>query len=281
MIRKITLSLILAGLFHICFAQIDYTEKDFDIYSQYMSDFAEYKELPINELVIETAKHFLGTPYVAATLEKNEEEQLVVNLQEFDCTTFVENMIALSSELKKGNNQSFSDHVDFLKNMRYRKGIVDGYVSRIHYTSEWVGQNTHIFHNITEDLGGEVIHKKLSFMTSNAHLYPKLKNNDENIRKLREVESSLDHSHSYILLEKSKIEEAAKDIKDGDIIIFGTRASGLDYSHIGLAVWEDDVLKLLHASSTEKKVVIDEKSLVDYCNSSKSCTGITILRLND
>ena len=40
--------------------------------------------------------NFLKTPYVAHTLEVNEEEKLVVNFDEVDCTTFVEYVLALS-----------------------------------------------------------------------------------------------------------------------------------------------------------------------------------------
>ena len=35
------------------------------------------------------AKKMLGVPYVAATLDGNEEEQLVVHVDQLDCTTFV------------------------------------------------------------------------------------------------------------------------------------------------------------------------------------------------
>ena len=40
--------------------------------------------------------NFLKTPYVAHTLEVNEEEKLVVNFDEVDCTTFVEYVLALA-----------------------------------------------------------------------------------------------------------------------------------------------------------------------------------------
>lgn len=55
--------------------------------------------------------NFLKTPYVAHTLEVNEEEKLVVNFDEVDCTTFVEYVLALSlSPVKNGaidNMQEF------------------------------------------------------------------------------------------------------------------------------------------------------------------------------
>lgn len=49
---------------------------------------------------------FLKTPYVAHTLEVNDEEKLVVNFDEVDCTTFVEYVLALSlSPVKDGGDR--------------------------------------------------------------------------------------------------------------------------------------------------------------------------------
>ena len=41
------------------------------------------------------ARKLLGLPYVAHTLEVNRRERLVVNLRQLDCTTYVENVVAL------------------------------------------------------------------------------------------------------------------------------------------------------------------------------------------
>jgi hypothetical protein len=43
----------------------------------------------------------------------------------------------------------------------------------------------------------------------------------------------------------------------------------------------DDKLTFIHASSIEGKVVIDEKTLADYCDSQESCTGIMVVKIND
>ena len=42
------------------------------------------------------ARRLTGIPYVAKTLEVNNEEQLIVNLRQLDCTTYVETVTALS-----------------------------------------------------------------------------------------------------------------------------------------------------------------------------------------
>ena len=60
------------------------SEQNESTFNRYMSRMQPMISQPTGDLMLETAKFFLGTPYVASTLEK-EPEQLVVNLQELDC----------------------------------------------------------------------------------------------------------------------------------------------------------------------------------------------------
>ena len=92
-----------------------------------------------SESIIKIAKSFLETPYVASTLEINENEQLVCNLSELDCFTFDENVLALYLTKKKNSN-SYKYFQDILTQLRYRNNKIDGYASRLHYFTEWVRQ---------------------------------------------------------------------------------------------------------------------------------------------
>lgn len=281
MIKKQQIILILffiAGAYNLCTAQIAYTKADSVIYTKYIAEFSKHKDKPMNELIVLTGKYFLGKPYVGATLEKNTEEQLIVNLKEFDCTTFVENSIALAQDLREGDESSFLNFMNNLQKIRYRDGLINSYISRLHYASDWAYDNTKLFENVTVKLGGAIVNKPLSFMSSNSELYPALKASKVNQEKIKTLEQLINKRNSYALIPISKLKSAEKDIKTGDIIIFGTKVHGLDYSHIGIAFWEGKTLKLLHASSAQKKVVVDWKTLVQYCTTSKSCTGITVLR---
>ena len=61
--------------------------------------FAQEKQLhskAVSGIEMDIAKLFLGTPYVGKTLEQEGEEALVINFRELDCTTFLENVVALS-----------------------------------------------------------------------------------------------------------------------------------------------------------------------------------------
>ncbi len=71
------------------------------------------------------------------SLEKDGDEQLVINLTGLDCTTFLENSLALARCIKKGTT-SFEDYLEELQFIRYRDGVIDGYTSRLHYFSDWI-----------------------------------------------------------------------------------------------------------------------------------------------
>ena len=264
---------------YLCQAQVNYNKQDSVIFHQYIAELAQYRSEPTNQLIVNSAKYFLGCPYVGGTLENEEGEQLTINLRDFDCTTFVENCIALSKEIQKGDNATFRGYTETLKEIRYRDAIIDGYTSRLHYVSDWIYEKRELLDNITLELGGKIVNKPLSFMSSKSHLYPSLKADKENLAKIKAIETAVNKRNNYTLLSIPKLKQVEKQIKAGDIVIFGTNVQGLDYSHMGIAFWEGNILKLLHASSAKKEVIIDTKSLVQYCENSKTCTGITVLRL--
>ncbi|MFT4224538.1 N-acetylmuramoyl-L-alanine amidase-like domain-containing protein [Dysgonomonas sp.] len=261
---------------------IIYSKPDSLIYEDYIKNFSKDKEKPFSELIINTAKFFLNKPYVASTLEVSENETLIVNLRELDCTTFVENCIVLSGIIKFGR-QSFNDYCSLLTYIRYRAGEIDGYTSRLHYTSDWAYENEkkEVLKNISGEIGGQVIAKNINFMSTHPQSYKHLKDNKENLAQIKKIEDSINSRKAYIVIPISAIPANSKDIQNGDIIAFATSADGLDYSHVSIAYWENEQLHFIHASSRMKKVVIEQKTLLDYCKSSKNCTGISIFRINN
>ena len=58
-----------------------------------------------------------------------------------------------------------------------------------------------------------------------------------------------------------------------------TSKAGLDTSHVGIAVWQDGKLHLMHASSLKKKVILDSKTFYDYSQGQPSHLGIRLYRL--
>lgn len=96
---------------------------DREIVEQVLQKFAPLAKSETGFLVREIALHFVGTPYVAHTLENGPEEKLVVNLREMDCTTFAENCLALARtlQMKKPGFEVFTEQ---LEKIRYRGGSV-------------------------------------------------------------------------------------------------------------------------------------------------------------
>lgn len=257
------------------------TPADLRIYEAYIKQFEKQKDKPFEEIFINTAKYFLGKPYVASTLEVPDTERMVVNLREFDCTTFVENCIALSQVIKSGDF-SYDNYLQTLITMRYRDGKVAGYTSRLHYTSDWIYENEKygLLRNISSEIGGEKVKKDVNFMTTHPQLYKHLKGNAQNIEKLDKIEKNISKRNAYEILPTAAIYNSQQKIKTGDIIVFATSIAGLDYSHIGIAYWQKEELHFIHASSKARQVIIEQKTLLEYCQTSKSCTGVTVLRIN-
>ena len=78
-----------------------------------------------NELVCFYAHKLEGTPYVAHTLE-GETEKLTINIDELDCTTFVETLYALVKTTINGR-YSWRDYAHHLEDLRYRHGDMGDY----------------------------------------------------------------------------------------------------------------------------------------------------------
>lgn len=261
-------------------SNICYTKADSLIFETYIKNFEEKKHRPISSLTIETAKYFLGKPYVAHTLEVNPKEQLVVNLREFDCTTFVESCMALTRTLKS-ETPSFQTFCNWLQKTRYRNGEIIDYSSRLHYISDWAFEHSDFLQDAGKHLGLEPMNKRIDFMSRNKHLYKHLKNDKTNQNNIKKTEDSLNKREGCYVILKDEISKYAESLTDGDIVVFATAIAGLDFTHIGFIYHENNILKFIHASSSAKKTVIEQKSLIDYCNSSKTCTGVTILKQND
>ncbi|MGD0915824.1 MAG: N-acetylmuramoyl-L-alanine amidase-like domain-containing protein, partial [Thermodesulfobacteriota bacterium] len=143
------------------------------------------------QLMLETGKFFLGAPYMAGTLEAKKAEHLVVNLREFDCFTFVENVVALVRHAKSPE-RSFEAFQTVLKKIRYRKGRLQGYCSRLHYFSDWIHDNQKkgILKDVTTKIGGRPLRKTITFMTTNPDLYPPLQD-PRNLRRMKSLERTL------------------------------------------------------------------------------------------
>lgn len=263
-------------------AKVNYTEADSLIFENYVTQFSKDVHLPINELLVKTATYLERTPYVSSTLEHSENEELTINLREFDCTTFVESCLALSQTIKSGN-YTFSNYCHLLQKIRYRNGNIEDYSSRLHYVSDWIfeHESDRMLKNISKSMLGNLINKQINFMSIHPDAYRQLAKNKDLQIKIKKYESELNKRGGLYVISKGNICTVDNSMKNGDIVVFSTNIPGLDFSHIGIITTENGVTSFIHASSSTKKVVTEQKSLNDYCKNSKRCNGVVILRLNE
>lgn len=232
------------------------------------------------------ARQFIGTPYVAQTLEVNKKERLVVNLHELDCTTFVETALALAMTHRQGSTK-YKDYCKNLTRIRYRDGKMNGYASRNHYFTQWISSNERL--GIVKELKDykepftAVQRISLHYMSRYPHYYPMLKNDKQAQIRIRDYERECEgHVVHYIPREQLRQKKSSPLglIHDGDILAIVTNKDGLDTSHIGFAVWgEDDRLHLLNASLIRKEVVLDPMTLYAYMCRQPSQLGVRVIRV--
>ncbi|MBN1381657.1 MAG: DUF1460 domain-containing protein [Deltaproteobacteria bacterium] len=234
--------------------------------------------MPVNELALKVGNFFLNTPYVSSTLDVTVAENLVINLRQMDCFTFLENVIVLTKLIRE-KRTNFEIFAATLQKVRYRDGKLQGYSSRLHYFCDWYYDNQlkgFIF-DITRDLGGVSCKKNINFMTKHPDLYPALKKSAP-FNEMLSVEKDLS-SRSLYRLRKANINQCTDKIKDGDIIAVTTNKTGLDVLHAGFAIYLQSELHLLHASKTQGKVIVSKQTLFDYLEEKKERTGILVGRI--
>ena len=231
-----------------------------------------------NNLMVSIGKYFVDVPYKGGTLD-GETEELRVNLQGMDCTTFVENVAAMTMTILE-RRSSWIDFVYNLERLRYRGGTMKGYASRLHYVSDWILDNAHrgILTEKTDRVGNPKYQvKTLDFMTANRDKYAALADS-ANFEELKNAQIGF-RSHRYPYIRSAEADKAS--ILPGDIIAITTKTEGLDVSHVGIAVEVDGRIHLLHASSKEGKVCISSLPLGEYLRRNRNATGIRVIRLRD
>lgn len=279
MIKRFTLLFLLAGL--TSRAQTSVVDPASDI--RQISLLAS-RTPATNQTVISVGKTFLGKPYVPHTLDVNPTEQLVVNFQQFDCTTFVETTLALTLAINNQPPNTTPAEIDplfrnYLTKIRYRNGQIDGYASRLHYFSDWLYDNERqgILRDVTGEIGGIQVSKLLYYMTDSPAKYPPL-HDPVIFRQVARTEAQISQ-HRFYFIPKKQIAAIESAIKEGDIIMLTAARPGLDMKHVGFATWQHGRVYLLHASSEYGEVTISRHPLADYVDAHPGLSGIRVARL--
>jgi len=221
---------------------------------------ASMMEAP-GERIAFLSKHFLNTPYKESTLtgDINSPEVVVINLEEVDCFTFIDYMEALR------RSRSFTEFTENLRNVRYRSAELT-FHNRNHFFTDWAVSNSDYIVDASSDTGAEKItnvRKILNDKGDGTFFIPGV--------SCRERE--------FIYVPAIYINETVTGhLKSGDYIGIYSEKEGLDVSHVGIIIREQDAVKLRHASSQKNcRKVIDE----DFLEYMKDKPGIIVLRPRD
>lgn len=243
------------------------------------------RDLPLGEAVAGVGRLFVGFPYTPQTLETpwleavsegrpmdGTLERLVVNLREFDCVTFVENVLALTRFVRERGSEALVDpeaarraYEAELRSLRYRGGTMAGYASRLHYFSEWLSDNAArgglVLVHPALDPGED--HEPIDFMTTHVASYPALADDPASVARIRDVEERLNADLPRPYVPEERIAEVADGIRSGDVIAATSTVAGLDVAHTGIAIRIDGELRLMHAPLVGSEVQISEVGLAE------------------
>lgn len=243
-------------------------------------------------------RRLIGTPYVAHTLECDTAyafanrgsdgsagEVLTIDLGALDCTTFVETAMAMAYTVGEGRT-GWRDAIYNLEKIRYRRGVMDGYASRLHYICDWAMDNSAM--GILEDAvrrmdaGVRYEVKTIDFMTAHRASYPAMADS-ATYERIRAVEDGY-RNHRYGYLKSRNLGDKAvqAQLQEGDILCFTSTLKDLDVTHLGILTrGEDGKWHVLHASSTLGRVVVSDEPLDRFVQRNRSWTGMRVLRLRE
>ena len=178
---------------------------------------------------------------VPAGTKPNDDEQLIVNLRQLDCTTYVETVLALYRCVKAGK-LTFADYCKQLQLLRYEGGGEPHYTKRLHYFTSWMEDNRQL--GVCDEVQSPnppftaVQKVSVNWMTTHVNNYRMLANRPEWVPAIREMEKKIEGKR-YRYIPKTQVKNTRllrNTIKDGDVIVNITNKKGLDTQHLGFSI---------------------------------------------
>jgi len=265
------------------------------------------RSLTLAERIEKTSERLLGKPYELGGLGEGPgalyDQDPLYRFDSFDCTTFVETVIALSRA------DDFPGFEREMNRVRYVNGKI-GFTTRNHFTSlDWIPNNatTGILRDVTVEVAGEKNWMDAVARIDPGSWYKMMKESDLNVRALDKA--TLDERLLQLRNEAKNFEahtvhlpyipvpmvlgpsgkEILDRIPDGAMInivrpgwdlteVAGTQ---LNISHQGLAIRVDGILNFRHASSAGSKMVT-QQPLDEYLSRFRdhaTIKGINVLQV--
>lgn len=224
-----------------------------------------------------------GAPY-DESLPLPARETLQVNLEQFECVSFIEASLAVArcGWMGRRNTACFTEE---LVASRYRGGEMNDYASRLHYFTEWIDDNATRARltNLTEPLGGTPIQKDFFYISRRALHRPDVQSalDDRQLeqltRKVTATEAALS-TRPHIVLSREAAASVLGGLEDGDLVAFVRERPGMLVHHAGFVLWANGTPRLLHASSYHKRVVITVRDVTNYLLRRPERKGVIVAR---
>lgn len=216
------------------------------------------------------AQRWSGIPYGSGGAGVGPQD-LLINLEQMDCMTAVENLIALHRAHQMGTS-TVEGFAQALMRTRYHALPPCRLEDRYHYLThafigwEKMGWGTWLPLGISDK-------RPIRYISQNPQKYSGFRDRDY----LRQIEKQLsEHPRYYI--PSAAIGEWLPALRDGDIIAFVSPQDGLDVSHVGIFFWVGDKATFAHASLIAKKWVYGEDLCAYLDRRGNKVKGITVFR---
>lgn len=215
------------------------------------------KGLAAQQRIKVITEYFLGTPYNNKTLNmvSANQENLVVNLKALDCMTFIE----YTEALKRSDN--YEDFLQNLKQVRYSDENIS-YINRHHFFTDWSARPDNLISDVTQ----EISHNSVEI---SKHL--NLGQNGKPLLATVPIKNRVIHYIPTRNIDKNVLNQ----IQTGDYIGIYSPNSGLDVSHVGIAIWQNGQIYFRNASSLKRNLKVVDIELNYYL---KGKPGIIVLR---
>jgi len=204
---------------------------------------------------------FLGLKYRESTLigDIGTAEVFVINLAEADCFTFIDYIEAMRL------SDSFKRFMENLRKVRYRDSRVD-YMNRKHFFTDWAEYEPSFVDDVTTQIGGgrdKNAVKMLNLKEDGTLYLPGIKPYHRTV--------------NYIPSENID-DSVLQALKTGDYAGIYSSKQGLDVSHVGIIIRDEDSIVLRHASSDRRYRKVIDQDLNEYIAEKP---GLIILRPKD
>ena len=196
------------------------------------------------------SRSFIGHPYKSNPLigSADTNEVLVASIDEFDCVTYIETVLALARA------SSAEDFVRWLRKLRYADGRVR-WDRRNHYMMNWLRNNTR-----------QRLVRPVSF--------PRIPLNHRH-RVLNAVAGLPVQRAQIKCVPKPAVSRVAPRLISGDLIFFASTRKNLDVFHAGIIVRHCEKVLMRHASRSKGGVV--EQDVQQFLKTNRMA-GVIVVR---